>query len=46
MILQVDQDGDGAINFSEMLTIMMRMHNQNRKQQELVKVFEILDKDG
>ena len=43
---QVDQDGDGAINFSEMLTIMIRMHKQTRESQNLLKVFEVMDKDG
>ena len=43
---QVDQDGDGAINFSEMLTIMIRMHKQTRESQDLLKVFEVMDKDG
>ena len=42
----MDQDGDGAINFSEMLTIMIRMHKQTRESQNLLKVFEVMDKDG
>lgn len=46
MMNEVDQDGDGAINFSEMLTIMIRMHKQTRESQNLLKVFEIMDKDG
>ncbi|KAL5262909.1 hypothetical protein ACHWQZ_G008346 [Mnemiopsis leidyi] len=46
MVENVDQDGDGAINFSEMLTIMIRMHKQTRESQDLVKVFEVMDKDG
>ncbi|KAL5262911.1 hypothetical protein ACHWQZ_G008346 [Mnemiopsis leidyi] len=46
MMDEVDQDGDGAINFSEMLTIMIRMHKQTRESQDLVKVFEVMDKDG
>jgi Ca2+-binding EF-hand superfamily protein len=45
-LCQVDQDGDGAINFSEMLTIMIRMHKKTRETQNLLKVFEIMDKDG
>ena len=44
--LQVDQDGDGAINFSEMLTIMVRMHKKAQENQDLMRVFEIMDKDG
>lgn len=46
MMNEVDQDGDGAINFSEMLTIMIRMHKQTRESQNLLKVFEVMDKDG
>ncbi|XP_063677725.1 neo-calmodulin-like isoform X2 [Bolinopsis microptera] len=46
MMNEVDQDGDGAINFSEMLTIMIRMHKQSRESQNLQKVFEVMDKDG
>ena len=42
----MDQDGDGAINFSEMLTIMIRMHKKSRESQNLQKVFEVMDKDG
>ena len=44
LFLQVDVDGDGAINFSEMLTIMIEMNMRSRVQ--LRAAFELIDRDG
>lgn len=39
-------DGDGSVNPEEMLSIMVRMHKQNEKNEKMEKAFSMMDKDG
>lgn len=45
MVAEMDADGDGAIDFAEFLTMMLRRMNEGDPEQELRDVFAVFDKD-
>lgn len=45
MVGEMDADGDGAIDFAEFLTMMLRRMNEGDPEQELRDVFAVFDKD-
>ena len=38
--------GDGCVQFSEFLELMLRMQDVSHTEQELVEIFRVLDQDG
>ena len=45
-VREIDADGDGAIDFAEFLTMMLRKMNEGNPEKELMDVFMVFDKDG
>jgi len=45
MVREIDADGDGAIDFPEFLTMMLRKMNEGDPEKELRDVFMVFDKD-
>lgn len=45
MVSEIDADGDGAIDFPEFLTMMLRKMNEGDPEKELRDVFMVFDKD-
>lgn len=45
MVHEIDADGDGAIDFPEFLTMMLRKMNEGDPEKELRDVFMVFDKD-
>ena len=45
MVREIDADGDGAIDFPEFLTMMLRKMNEGDPERELRDVFTVFDKD-
>ncbi len=45
MVREIDADGDGAIDFPEFLTMMLRKMNEGDPEKELRDVFTVFDKD-
>ena len=45
MVREIDADGDGAIDFPEFLTMMLRKINEGDPERELRDVFTVFDKD-
>jgi len=45
MVNEIDADGDGAIDFPEFLTMMLRKMNEGDPEKELRDVFMVFDKD-
>lgn len=46
MILEVDADGNGLIDFAEFVTLMARKMNNTDKDAEIREAFNVFDKDG
>jgi len=46
LVERFDQDGDGALNFSEMLSVMAVLQKSNSDKSEIMKVFSVMDKNG
>jgi calmodulin len=46
MINEVDQNGNGQIDFAEFLTMMSRKMQENDTEEEIVEAFKVFDKDG
>lgn len=46
MILEVDEDGNGTIDFGEFLEMMARKLNQIDIESELREAFKVFDRDG
>jgi len=46
MIAEVDQNGNGQIDFNEFLTMMSRKMQENDTEEEIVEAFKVFDKDG
>ena len=46
MIDDVDQDGDGTIDFPEFLTMLVRSMTETDSHEEVMEAFRILDHDG
>ena len=44
-VREIDADGDGAIDFPEFLTMMLRKMNEGDPERELRDVFTVFDKD-
>ena len=44
-VREIDADGDGAIDFAEFLTMMLRKMNEGDPEKELRDVFTVFDKD-
>lgn len=46
MILEVDADGSGTIDFEEFLEMMAKKLNQINIEKELLDAFKVYDRDG
>jgi calmodulin len=46
MILDVDENGDGTIDFKEFLGIIAEKLKSTGNKQELIEAFKLIDKDG
>ena len=46
MINEIDQDGNGEIDFDEFLLLMAQTMNEGGGNQKLVDLFECFDRDG
>lgn len=46
MIGEVDEDGNGDIDFSEFLSLMQRKMKDNDTEEELESAFKLFDRDG
>jgi len=46
MMQRFDQDNDGALDFSEMLTVMAMLQKRAEDVGEMKKVFDLMDKNG
>ena len=46
MIEEVDENGDGEIDFNEFCGLMVNQLKQAEPEEELVEVFKMFDKDG
>ena len=46
LVDKFDTDGDGALNFPEMLTVMACLHKSNKARDDLYRVFNAMDANG
>eukprot|EP01022_Parablepharisma_sp_SALTPOND_P028437 TRINITY_DN70963_c0_g1_i1.p5 TRINITY_DN70963_c0_g1~~TRINITY_DN70963_c0_g1_i1.p5 ORF type:complete len:178 (-),score=25.90 TRINITY_DN70963_c0_g1_i1:1809-2342(-) len=46
MINEVDEDGNGVIDFSEFLSLMANKMKDNDTEEELMEAFKVFDRDG
>lgn len=46
MIKEVDQDGNGSIDFEEFLILMCRKMQDHDSEEEMLEAFKVFDKDG
>ena len=46
LVDKFDLDGDGALDFSEMLSVMATLQKSNDAKEELKKVFKVMDRNG
>ena len=46
MIITVDADGSGNLDFAEFLTLMATKIRYNDTEEELIETFKIFDRDG
>lgn len=46
LMQRFDQDNDGALDFSEMLTVMAMLQKKEEDMGEMKKVFDLMDKNG
>ncbi|KAH9249646.1 calmodulin [Batrachochytrium salamandrivorans] len=46
MITEVDQNGNGQIDFPEFLHMMAKKMQENDTEEEIVEAFKVFDKDG
>lgn len=46
MIMEVDADGSGTIDFPEFLTLMARKMKAQDSKSEIIEAFKVFDKDG
>lgn len=46
MIIEVDMDGNGTIDFPEFLTMMARKMKDTESEEEIREAFKVFDKDG
>ena len=46
MIDEVDDDGNGTIDFQEFLTLMARKMKESDTEYELIETFKVFDRDG
>ena len=46
MIKEVDENGDGDVDFDEFCGLMVKKMNENEPEEELVEVFKIFDKNN
>jgi len=46
LILQIDADGSGTIDFPEFLTMMARKMKDTDSEEEILEAFKVFDKDG
>lgn len=46
LLLQIDADGSGTIDFPEFLTMMARKMKDTDSEEEILEAFKVFDKDG
>lgn len=46
MVDEIDQDGDGTIDFPEFLTMLIRSMSDTDSHEEVMEAFRVLDQDG
>ena len=46
LVDKFDMDGDGALDFPEMLTVMACLHKSNKARDDLFRVFNAMDANG
>ena len=46
VILQIDVDGNGTVDFPEFLTMMARKMKDTDSEEEILEAFKVFDKDG
>jgi calmodulin len=46
IIDDVDADGNGTVDFTEFLTLMVNQMNNTKSEDELLEAYKVLDKDG
>ena len=46
LVDRFDTDGDGALDFPEMLTVMACLHKSNKARDDLYKIFNAMDANG
>ncbi|KAH0478047.1 MAG: hypothetical protein KVP17_003070 [Porospora cf. gigantea B] len=46
MVHEIDQDGNGTIDFTEFLALMARKLRDTDSEEELIEAFKVFDRDG